>query len=100
MKFNIKHLGDIEGGKMIFDDPKTYLNVIKGLEGARVEVVIKKALRQQSRWMEGLTHETTGRQHRMAHLDYLLNRVSGHTKIPGKIVIADVSVYGVAEGED
>lgn len=42
MKFNLKHLGSIEGGKITFDDPKAYLKIIKDLEGKRVELVIKK----------------------------------------------------------
>lgn len=42
MKFQIKHLGKVEGQKIKFDDPKTFMQVIKELEGEQVEVVVKK----------------------------------------------------------
>ena len=42
MKFNLKHLGEIKNGKTVFDDPKTFLQNVKELEGERVEVVLKK----------------------------------------------------------
>jgi hypothetical protein len=50
MKFSLKHLGKVENGKLVFDDPKTFSQVIKDLEGEDVQVVIKKfkAYRQRS----------------------------------------------------
>ena len=42
MKFSLKHLGIAEKGKLTFDDPKTFLQNVKELEGEKFELILKK----------------------------------------------------------
>lgn len=100
MKFNLKHLGKIEGGKILFNEPKIFNSEVKELEGKNIELILKKHRRYKKRtidqnayWHAGIcipmseeNGDTQTYWHKYLKIKFILKRIIGREPDIDKII--------------